>query len=405
MKKLALTLALVGTLGCGFAVAWTRSDDRRTTAVVEAGELRKKLTVQAVIAAQGGVAEVRPRMDGVVLRVLVSEGDRVHAGDLLAELDSDELRANVARSEAEVRSLAAAARAVSNGARDEERAAFEAEVAAARAQLEQAKDRAKRSALLHLEGAEAEASAEDAARAEEIARAQLARAEARLNQARVGGSHNDVQVARERLAAATASSQAAHIVFARSRLVSPIDGVILSRHIDPGDTVGLARIDAPPAFEIADVARKEVRLEAEEHEGALLEVGQCITVQLPGGLTTVGQGRITRVGARMQVRTIGADDARVRAESKVRVAWAEWNPKPGHNLAVGQRVEAVVQLPSRQVAARLPRQAITVHDGRAWVRLPSALGGSKQSVALGQSDDQYVEVLGLAAGTAVLLTR
>lgn len=405
MKKLALTVTLVGMLGCGFAVAWTRVDNRRTTALVEAGELRKRLAVQAVIAAQGGIAEVRPRMDGVVLRVLGSEGDRVHAGDLLAELDSDELRANVARSEAEVRSLAAAARAVSSGARDEERSALEAEVAAARAQLEQAKDRAKRSALLHLEGAEAEASAEDAARAEEIARAQLARAEARLSQARVGGSHNDVQVARERLAAAAASSQAAHIVFARSRLISPTDGVILSRHIDPGDTVGVTRIDTPPAFEIADVDRKEVRLEAEEHEGALLEIGQSITVQLPGGLTTVGQGRITRVGARMQFRTIGADDARVRAEGKVRVAWAEWRPQPEHDLAVGQRVEAVVQLPSRQVAARLPRQAVTIRDGRAWVRLPSALGGSKQSVALGQSDDQYVEVLGLAAGTAVLLTR
>src|SRR5512145_516735 len=162
-KKFAVALALVGTLCCGLAVAWTRSGERhRTTVRVEPGEIHSRLVVQAVVVAQGGIAEVRPRMDGIVLRVLVSEGARVHAGDLLAELDGDELRANVVRSEAEVRSLSAAARSVETGARDDEVQALEAEVDAARAQLEQAKDRAQRSTQLLKEGAESDAASKDA---------------------------------------------------------------------------------------------------------------------------------------------------------------------------------------------------------------------------------------------------
>ncbi len=402
MSLWKLLVPLMLSLSCGLTLAWTYGRDHRPSVRVGPGQLHGRVVVQAELVAKGGVAEVRPRTDGTVLRVLVSEGERVQAGQLLAELDSDDLRANVARSEAEARAAAASARSVAIGPRDEERRALEAEVEMAREQLEQAKDRARRSARLEQTGVEPEATAREVSRAEQIAQAQLARAEARLSQAKAGGSVDDVQAARERSAAASAASNVAKSVLGRTRLVSPIDGVVLSRHVDPGDTVLAARIDMYPAFELADTDRTELRLEAEEQDATRLALGQKLTVTLPGGRITVGRGQLTRLSNRLERRTIGGEEGRVRAETKVRAGWADWQAEQGRTLSLGQRAEAVVELAPRPVAALVPRSAVDVHDARAWVRVPSAFGSSERTVTLGEADDQFVEVFGLTEGTEVV---
>lgn len=402
MKRRHFILPLMLIAVSGLMVAWTRGRERRPTARVTAGEIRGRVIAQAEVVAKGGVAEVRPRIDGTVLRVLVAEGDLVEAGQLLAELDSDDLRANVARSEAETRAAAATARSVATGPREEERRALEAEVNVAKEQLELARDRARRSSKLERTGVEPEATAHDVSRAEQIAEAQLARAEARLNQARAGGTVDDVQAARERVAAASAASVAAKSVLERTRIVSPLKGIILSRHVDPGDTVLAARVDLAPSFEIADADRRELKLEVEEGDATRLAVGQSLVVTLPGGRITVGHGRIVRLSSRLERRTIGAEEGRVRAESKVRTVWADWQPESRRSLSLGQRAEALIELPPRPVTARLPRTAVEVHDAQVWVRRVSVFGTSEIPVTLGEADDEFVEVGGVAEGTEVL---
>lgn len=402
MNLWRVLIATALAVACGLTVAWTRGRDRRVVVRVAPGEIRGRVVAQAELVAKGGIAEVRPRIDGTVLRVLVSEGERVQTGQLLAELDSDDLKANVARSEAETRAAAATARSVEKGARDEERRTLEAEVDVAREQLALAKDRARRSSKLEQTGVEPEATAHDVSRAEQIAEAQLARAEARLNEARAGGTADDVRAARERVAAASAANVVAKSVLDRTRLVSPLNGVVLSRHIDPGDTVLTTRVDSQPAFEIADLDRSELRLEVEEHDATRLAVGQTIAVTLPGGKTPIGRGQLVRLSTRLEKRTIGAEEGRVRAESKVRAVWADWEPEPGRSLSLGQRAEAVIELPPQRVAARLPRSAVDVHDARAWVRVVTAFGASEQAVSLAEADDEFVEVHGLAIDTEVL---
>ncbi len=64
---------------------WVTS--KAESAKVEAGELREKVVARAVVIPLAGTAEVRPRIDGQVVRVHVREGMRVKAGDLLAEIE------------------------------------------------------------------------------------------------------------------------------------------------------------------------------------------------------------------------------------------------------------------------------------------------------------------------------
>jgi hypothetical protein len=65
-----------------------------------------------------------------------------------------------------------------------------------------------------------------------------------------------------------------------------------------------------------------------------------------GGRGELGHGRITRLGAGLQKRTLGADDARIRAESRVRGAWVELAAEAGRApLPLGKRLEAKIALP------------------------------------------------------------
>jgi multidrug efflux pump subunit AcrA (membrane-fusion protein) len=116
---------------------------RAQTTQVVAGSVSDRIVARAVVVAEGGIAEVRARTDGRVLRVLVREGDTVEAGQLLAEIEGEALEAELARVEAERSAAAASAKSMAEGRGLEERLALEAEVRAARKDLELAEDRAR----------------------------------------------------------------------------------------------------------------------------------------------------------------------------------------------------------------------------------------------------------------------
>ena len=125
-----------------------------------------------------------------------------------------------------------------------------------------------------------------------------------------------------------------------------------------------------------------------------------LTVTMPGGRDALGTGKITRLGARVQKRAIGADDARLRADTLVRSAWATYSGVP---LPLGKRVEAIIHLPEHAVAALVPRDAVRIHDGRATVDVVAGPLVERRTVRLGAADDAFVAVDGVQAGTRLIL--
>ncbi len=390
----------VGVLGGGWALAQRSADERpRTTA--QPGEVGERVLAQASVVALDGVAEVRARVEGRVVRVLVREGDRVTAGQLLAELESETQSAETDRRSAERRALLESARAVAQGARPEERAAAEADALAAREELTLARDRLARTERLAAAGSGTAQSAVEARQAFRAAEARAGAVEARRRLAVAGGRAEDVRAAQARVAAAEALESQARNELGRTRLVAPVAGVVLARRVDPGDTTVLLA-GAPPAFDIADTSRTELRLEVEEADAERLQAGAAVRVLRQGGRGSVGTAHITRVAERLERRTIGADDARVRSDGLVRAALAAWDAPT--SLPLGLHLEGEVVL-ARHVAARVPREAVAVHLGRATVREPWGPWFRERAVTLGVADARDVELRDLAAGTTVLLGR
>jgi multidrug resistance efflux pump len=387
-------------------VARTVANSWAEAARVAPGTLEVRVLARAMVVAVDGVAEVRPQVGGRVLAVHVREGDRVAAGQVLAEVESEDIKAELARREAERTAMSSAARAVAEGMRPEERTQIEAELRAARHDLELAQDRLDRQLKLEASGSSTDSVSKEARHAVEVAQARVQAADARLRLARSGGRPAEVSAARAHAAAADAAVAEARVQLGRAKIEAPLGGVVLARRVDPGDTMVSAALGPPtPIFEIADDTRVEVRAEVEEEDAAGLQVGLPVTLTTRGGKAVVARGKLSRLGARLERRTIGVDDARVRADAQVRTAWIEWGPGARPPVAIGQQLEAVIELAPRPVQAMVPREAVLVRAGRAVVESPSGPFQREIPVVLGLADDRNVEVRGVDLGTKVLTRR
>ncbi len=406
MKK-RWKLSILGVVAASAAGAVIYQRVAPETVRVSSGEVEQRVVARAEVVPVDGVAEVRARIDGTVLAVHVREGDHVTQGQPLAEIQADTVGDELARREAEGRSLAATARSVAAGTRPEERAALRAEVRAARHEHDLASGRNARDKQLHASGALTQEQLDESARAEEIARARLDAIQARLELAVHGARADDVHAARARVTAAEAVIAEARHELDWTHLRAPIEGVVLARNIDPGDVITNARMGGTIVFEIADVSHTELHAEVEEIDAARIRVGLPVTITWPGGLGDLGKGKLTRLGARLQRRAIGAADARERGEGWVRSAWIapSWSAGAAGGLPVGQRVEVRLVLPPRRVDSRVPRRAIIVRDGRPAVRVASGLLWHDEPVQLGVADDRFVEIRGVAPGVAIRVVR
>jgi HlyD family secretion protein len=203
---------------------------------------RSDLTV--IVTATGTVqptnkVDVSSELSGTVRRVLVDYNSVVKVGDLLAELDTDKLKATVDSSRAKL----VAARAIIEQGRatlEEMRLAYERKKAllATHAGSQQDYDTAKAAynrAVAVLAAGEAELG---------VAEAQLVLDETNLKKARI---------------------------------VSPINGVVLSRNVDPGQTVA-SSFQAPVLFTIAeDLKEMEVQVDVDEADVGKVKEGQQAT--------------------------------------------------------------------------------------------------------------------------------
>lgn len=200
---------------------------------------RGSLTVQ--VTATGSVqptkkVDVSSELSGVVRKVHVDYNSTVKVGDVLAELDTDKLKATVESSRAKL-------------------ASAKAKVTEAEATLEEKRrDYDRKNALVTRQAA----SVQDL----DAARAAYDRAAAGVTSARA-----DVGVAEAQLHLDETN-------LAKARITSPIDGVVLSRNVDPGQTVA-SSFQAPVLFVLAEDLRKmEIQVDVDEADVGTVQEGQ-----------------------------------------------------------------------------------------------------------------------------------
>ena len=286
------------------------------------------------------VAAVAAQVAGRVESIPVTEGDRVQKGQLLAQLDAREREAQLAQA----RATLAQAREGLREAEANQRAVLPtvqgagADVARAQAALDEADANYARVQTL-ADQQVATPQQLDAARAAYLeARAaweSLGAAKAGAH-ARVAAASVAVSNARAATHVAEAAVALAEVQLAQSRVLSPFDGVVVSRNLEEGEWAA----PGTPVVTVENRSRLWVRLDVEETGLGGIRVGdpaQISVVALPG---RTFRGRVMEIGAEADF-ALNRDVKRGRPDIRtfrVRVAVDE----PPELLRPGMTAEATI---------------------------------------------------------------
>jgi HlyD family secretion protein len=229
-RSVLAIVALSATLLLALGTWWMTRAPLVPAVSAHMAPLVRTLQFSARVATASRV-ELGSTLTGRVLEVAVAEGALVKAGDVLVRLESDELRASLAQSQASERQ--AAARLA--GLRSTGRSAAQAGVAQAESVRVAAQAELRRTLDLVAKGFLSEARLDEVRRAAAVAQAQLdaARAQSAAN-AEPG---TDVAQAQAQLALASAARAAAEARLAEAVLTAPADARVLSRLAEPGQIV------------------------------------------------------------------------------------------------------------------------------------------------------------------------
>lgn len=241
VQKLLIAVVLLGAVG---AFIWQRtlkskdSGPRYVTAQAKLGPLRE--TVMATGKFKGlDSVDVGAQISGRVARVLVDFNDQVKAGQTLAEIDPAQLMSRVEQSRAQVSAADSSVRLA------------KATLAQSKAALARAKDMAEKGLI---SSKDLEAAQADAERAE----------------ASVGSSQSQATLSR-------ASLKDAETSLSWSTIKAPIDGVVLARLVEPGQTVA-ASLQSPVLFTVArDLTQLTLYVDIDEADIGKLHEGQEAT--------------------------------------------------------------------------------------------------------------------------------
>lgn len=212
--------------------------------------LKKAILVEVVPVGQGKIAKeikftgsiqantevkVFPKITAKIKAMKIDLGDPIKKDDVIALLESEELRAQQAQAKAALEVMRAKWAQMEVGARAEELAQAENLVAKARANLKDAESNYKRMKALVDRGTVAKRQFESAELAYTVAKADLNSAQERLDMLRKGATKEDRRALRAQVRQAKATLDLAKIRLSYARITSPISGTISQRFFDPGD--------------------------------------------------------------------------------------------------------------------------------------------------------------------------
>lgn len=345
-KRLLIALAvLVAVAGASWwALRDVAPEQAYRTAQVDRGNVRVAIAATGSLKALSTV-DIGSQVSGQVLEVRVDFNDRVERGQVIARLDPANFQARVTQTEADL--------------------------ASARASLEEA--------MANLRNAEA-----DYARKQELAERQLvARSEVDLALAQR-------DAARARVGSARAAIQQREAAVANARLDldytvirSPVDGVVLLRQVEPGQTVA-ASFQTPVLFQIAeDLAQMQIELTVDESDVGQIREGQPVrfTVDAFRGRDFNGSVRQVRLSATNNQNVITYPVV-VTVDNR------------DLSLLPGMTANAEIEVSSRENVLRVPNAALRFRPPDA----PVETNGGRQGMGPGGGSEipAIAEGLGLS---------
>jgi HlyD family secretion protein len=384
---IALGLVLVITVGLIAATRGGTKIDPSKLAKVERGDLAKSVVATGKVEPITKV-EVKSKASGIVTKLYVDAGDRVKKGQLLAQLDKEEITAQVEQARA---ALQAAEANLTSSQADWQRAKVDAEGPDVPL-LKRAYDRALGMAK---EGVVSQSALDDADKNYQMSLNKQNVAKAQVTVLRAKIAQSQAQVAQDQATLKQLEEQLGY-----TDIISPIDGVVLSRDVEIGDAVSSILVlgsSATLVMTLGDTSEVYVKGKVDESDIGKVYLHQPARIKVESFKDKTFNGVVTKISP-MGVEKDNVTTFEVRVSIN----------NPGGELKAEMTANAEIILEEHKNVLQIPEGAIMYDkDKKASVEVPdpSAKDGKRKvAVKIGISNGAKTELLsGLKLGDEVVL--
>jgi HlyD family secretion protein len=375
---ISIAVLVLGGAGYGVTAALrpNRTIDPSKLAEVERGDLAR------VVVATGKIqplskAEIKSKASGIVKKIYVDYGDRVKQGQILAELDKIQLEAVKRESEANMQAAEAA--------RDSSKATLARnKVDAEGPDVPFLKLSMERAEHEYREGVVSKSVVEDAQKNYQMGLNKQVSAQTNLTVSKADIAKSEAQVAQAKAALENAEED-----LKNSTIVSPIDGLVLSRDVNVGDAVSSILIlgsQATPIMTLGDVSEVYVQGKVDESDIGKVYLNQPARIVVESFKDKKFVGKVTKISP------LGKEKDNVTT-FEVRVSISN----PTGELKANMSANAEIMLEEKKNVLMVPEAALIYDKERkASIEIPdpkSDKGKKKLSVQLGISNGVKTEIL------------
>jgi HlyD family secretion protein len=377
-KRVALVVLVLAAVGIGAGAYFARKEK---AAVVQTALVERVPALKSLVTASGSIqaeesVDIQAEIPGVIIELLVREGERVTLGQVLLRIDPVQTKAELMAAEAQALAAQADAKSqeveissaeVQIAGADASKKSIEADLVQAQAALEDAERLERRKRGLHeqqLIPAEEYAAAQTTQRA---AQAQVDSARARIAQyeAQVKTAHLAIEQYRARHEAAQSRAQAARVardqaedLLGKTTIYSPLDGIITALNVEKGERAvpGIQSNPEATLMTIADLSLIQAELLVDETDIVQIRLNQSVEVEVDALPETKLAARVVEIGnapvQAMQGQSQEGKDFLVKAVIE----------SPPESLRPGMSCEAEVLTATRENALVIPLQSLTVRE-------------------------------------------
>jgi RND family efflux transporter MFP subunit len=273
---------------------WVAPSRRVAAKPAAAADASRVIAEGRVVAYPGAEVTVGTEASGLIVRLPVEEKSVVRKGDLIAELNSADLRASRAEAVARV----------------------------------------------------AEADADIRLSERELARDEALFVRRASTPQNIDVNRRALESARARRAAAAATRDRFDALIDKTRILAPIAGVVTARYVHPGETVE----PGAQIVKIADLDRCRIEAEVDEFDTASVTLGASVAITAEGYGAAVWPGRVEEVPDSVVARRLRPEDPGRPIDSRVlpvKIVFRGATP-----LKLGQRVEVEITVPRSRPDSR-----------------------------------------------------
>jgi HlyD family secretion protein len=361
--------------------------DQSKLARVDKGDLAKSVVATGKIEPITKV-EIKSKASGIVKKLYVDYGDKIKKGQMLAELDRDEIQARVDQARAQ---LEASSASLSGTRADLERAKVDAEGPDV-PMLKRAYNRAQGMAK---EGVVSASALDDAEKnyVMSVNKQNVSKAQLQVLQAKIGQAEG--QVAQDRANLKQLEEQLSY-----TTIESPIDGIVLSRDVEIGDAVSSILVlgsSATLVMTLGDTSEVYVKGKVDESDIGKVYLGQPARIKVESFKDKTFTGKVTKISP-MGVEKDNVTTFEVRVSIN----------NPEGVLKAMMTANAEIILEEHKNVLQIPEGSIIYDkDKKASVEVPESKakdGKKKVGVNIGISNGAKTELLsGLKEGDQVVL--